>query len=614
MANQGRLARRILEASGNRTTPPVALVSRRTIQDRYLVLLQPHPHLSGKPSQLRLEASALVEVSSVQNLPLGARLVAQPLPLSQQPEVSSVLRGTLVGLALVPQTLEQVSVAGTACLAIPITRTTNNRSHSPLAAPRQRLVHQVDLGLLPVVLVLTTTPPIPEEASLDSQPRTTAIPSVNSNNRRQTRTPSVVAASGNRHNSQSTGFGATNNANGANAGGGLFGNTQPANTGGGLFGNTNNTQQQQNAGGPFGVQNNNNQNSGSSLFGTKPAAPAGGLFGNTAATNTTTGGGLFGVGFGNTNNQQPQQNQGSSLFGNANNQQKPGGLFGNTGSNTGGSLFGNTNNNQQQSGGSFGSGNQQPQQQQTSSLFGNTNNNNQGPSLFGSQQQPAQQNAFQQPQTLQTSILDPNAFGSPSIFSGLPPPPQVTGPIATPISARKLMKKSAILPHYKMTPSGSSRFQTPQRRGGFGFSYSTYGTPGSASSNTSTPGGFNSSLYSSSVGRGLGKSLSTSNLRRNFDDAESVLTPGAFSAGSSRYDGSSNLKRLTIDRSLRTDLFTGAKDGSGALPSPEKERQPSILKKKVSFDASTVGGKGEQQNGGPINGSIENEQPEPTDR
>lgn len=401
-------------------------------------------------------------------------------------------------------------------------------------------------------------------------------------------------------NNTTTGFGASNN---TNTTGGLFGSAQPAaNTGGGLFGNQSNNQQPA-SGGLFGNTNNNNQQPGG-LFGAKPAATGGGLFGNTG-TNSNTGGGLFGGGFGNTTN-QAQQNPGNSLFSNANNQQKPGGLFGNAGGNTGNSLFGNANNNNnQQAGGLFGSQNQQPQQQQTSSLFGNTNNN-QGSSLFGnSQQQPTQPNAFQQPQTFQTSILDPNAFGSPSIFGGLPPPPQVNGPIATPISARKQMKKSAVVPNYKLTPNGPPRYQTPQRRGGFGFSYSTYGTPGSASSNVSTPGGFNSSLYSS-VGRGLGKSLSTSNLRRNFDDADSILTPGAFSAGSSRYGGSSNMKRLTIDRSLRTDLFSGAKDTPPALPSPEKERQPSILKKKVSFDASTVGGNGEQQ--GAPNGSIENEQ------
>lgn len=320
------------------------------------------------------------------------------------------------------------------------------------------------------------------------------------------------------------------------------------------------------------------------------------MFGNTNTNNNAgNSGGLFGSSFGNNNANQPQQNQSGGLFGNTNNQQKPGGLFGNPSSNSGG-LFGNTNNQQSTGGGLFGNSNQQ-QQQPTNSLFGN-NNNNQGSSLFGNSQQPQpqQQNAFQSPQTFQTSILDPNAFGSPSIFGGLPPPPQVSGPIATPISSKKNVKKSVVIPHYKFNPNNSSRFQTPQRRGGgFGFSYSTYGTPGSVSSNASTPGGFSSSTLYNSIGRGLGKSLSTSNLRRNFEEAESVLTPGAFSAGSSRYGGSNNLKRLTIDRSLRTDLFSGGKEAPQALPNPEKEKQPSILKKKVSFDASTVGGNGEQQ-------------------
>ena len=383
--------------------------------------------------------------------------------------------------------------------------------------------------------------------------------------------------------------------------GGLFGNTAPNNTAGGLFGNTNQNQQQTAGSGLFGNQN-NQQPAGNSLFGNKPAATGTGLFGNN--NNTNTSGGLFGGGFGNNN--QTNQNQGGGLFGGGDNSQKPGGLFGNQNTNTGG-LFGNSTNNQNSGGGLFGSTNQQPQQQ-PNSLFGQSNNN-QGSSLFGNsqQQQPQQQNAFQAPQAFQTSLLDPNAFGSPSIFSGLPPPPQVTGPIATPISSKKPQKKNTLVPHHKFTPGGSSRFQTPQRRGGFGFSYSTYGTPGSASSNASTPGGFSSSSLYNSIGRGLGKSLSTSNLRRNFEDAESVLTPGAFSAGSSRYGGSSNLKRLTIDRSLRTDLFSGGKETPQSLPSPEKEKQPSILKKKVSFDASAVGGNGELSNAQQVNGAAGNE-------
>lgn len=195
------------------------------------------------------------------------------------------------------------------------------------------------------------------------------------------------------------------------------------------------------------------------------------------------------------------------------------------------------------------------------------------------------------------SIFDRNPYGSSSIFSGLPPPPQVNlGPIATPISAgQNKPKKYAPLPQYKINPTMSSRLVTPQKRG-FGFSYSTYGTPSSASSAASTPIGLGNSLLGSSIGRSLGKSFSTSNLRRNYDnDVESILSPGAFSATSTRHSGAGSLKRLTIDRSLRTDLF--GSQAVAALPSPDKgdqSRQQSILKKKVSFDATTFGGNGSQ--------------------
>ncbi len=209
-----------------------------------------------------------------------------------------------------------------------------------------------------------------------------------------------------------------------------------------------------------------------------------------------------------------------------------------------------------------------------------------------------------------TSLIDRYPYGSASIFDGLPPPPQANpGPLATPINTGNKMKKSAILPQYKINPNTASRLVTPQKRG-YGFSYSTYGTPSSVSSNVSTPGGFGSSLLYGSIGRGLGKSLSTSNLRRTLDsDRESILSPGAFSAGSSRSSAShsGSLKKLTIDRTLRTDLFLN-NQGAAALPNSEKydqSRQPSILKKKVSFDANTVGGNGAKQdaevNG--INGS-----------
>ena len=394
--------------------------------------------------------------------------------------------------------------------------------------------------------------------------------------------------------------------------GGLFGQANNASSNPfGNLGQTNN-QQQSTGGGLFGSTN-NNQASGTSLFG-KPAATGSNIFGNANTNNSTTGNSLFGGFGGNNNANQGQQNQTSSLFGNTNNQQqKPGSVFGSS-STTGGGLFGNlgNNNNNNQQGGSslFGQNNQQ--QSQAGSLFGNNNNNNnnqQGSSLFGSQQQQQvqqQPNAFASPPALNASLMDPgSAYGSPSIFSGLPPPPVSVGPIATPINVKQKLKKSAILPHYKMSPQAASRLVTPQKRG-YGFSYSTYGTPGSAISNASTPGGLGSSLLFGSVGRGLGKSLSTSNLRRNFDsDGESILTPGAFSAGSSRYGGPGSLKRLTIDRSLRTDLF-GDKESTTVLPSSEKNdqsKQPGILKKKVSFDASTVGGNGEIADGAQVNGT-----------
>ena len=387
--------------------------------------------------------------------------------------------------------------------------------------------------------------------------------------------------------------------------GGLFGTQQTSTTGGGggLFGNlgNNNNQQQPAGGGLFGNQQNNNQTSGNSLFGNKPA-PTGSLFGTPATNTNNTGGGLFG-GLNNNANQNQQNQQGTSLFGGTNQQQKPS-LFGNTQTNSGGGMFGTQNNNQQQGGSSLFGNSTQQQQQPNGNLFGGSNNN-QGSSLFGSQQQQqVQPNAFAPPM-LNASLVDPgSAYGSPSIFSGLPPPPVSVGPLATPINVKAKQKKSTIFPHYK-TPSAQSRMVTPQKRGGFGFSYSTYGTPGSASSNASTPGGLSSSLLYSSIGRGLGKSLSTSNLRRNFDsDGESILTPGAFSAGNSRYGGAGSLKRLTIDRSLRTDLFGDSGGSPAALPSPDKNdpsKQPSILKKKVSFDASTVGGNGELQDGDTIN-------------
>ena len=396
--------------------------------------------------------------------------------------------------------------------------------------------------------------------------------------------------------------------------GGLFGSTNNANTGtgGGLFGNQNNNTNQGGSG-LFG-QTNNNQSSGSSLFGQKPAA-TGGLFGQSNTNTTNTGGGLFG------NQNQNNQAQGSGLFGNSNNnQQKPGGLFGN--STTGGSgLFGNSTNtnNQTTGGGLFGMNNQNQQQQPASSgLFGNSATNA-GSSLFGNSQQqqqqqptqqPTQQNQFQPSQTLTTSIMDPNAFGSPSIFSGLPPPPQVSGPIATPISQKSKQKVKAVLPYYRLSPNHAAAYQTPTRRG-YGFSYSTYGSPNSVSSVGSTPSALGNTPLFGSINRTLGKSMSLSNLRGSYGNGESLLSPSTLSSGSSRYGTAGSMKKLTIDRSLRTDLF-GDRSSSTSLGSVDRDRQPGSLKKKVSFDSSTIGGSNEQPRLALTNGPGDDDGTSPT--
>ncbi|KAG4431800.1 hypothetical protein IFR05_012721 [Cadophora sp. M221] len=376
------------------------------------------------------------------------------------------------------------------------------------------------------------------------------------------------------------GFGATNN---QQTGGGLFGSTaaKPAtslfgaapaatNTGGGLFGNT-----QPAATNPFGGST-NTQNSGG-LFGAKPAAPGGSLFGNNTQQTNTAGGGLFGGGgFGNNQNQNQQQNTGGGLFGSTNNQQKPGGLFGNAGTQQqGGGLFGNTAP-QQQSGGMFGGSLNQPQQQQQpqNSLFGG------GSSIFN----PAQQNQ-QNGQSLTASLNDSTAFGSSTIFASLANN-QVNnpGPIATPLSSNVKTKKSAALPLYKLNSASTSRFSTPQKRPGFGFSYSNYNTPGSASSTSSTPGFGGSMLGAGSFGRTLNKSMSTSSLRRSFNAEDSILAPGAFSASPNarHYGSTGSVKKLTISRGLRHDLFSPPTPA--AQPAP-----PSALKKRVSFGADVNG-------------------------
>ncbi|ROW08527.1 hypothetical protein VMCG_03045 [Cytospora schulzeri] len=436
-----------------------------------------------------------------------------------------------------------------------------------------------------------------------------------------------------------TGFGATGGAFGSNTGtssafgqnnttstgGGLFGNTNtqnPAPAGGGLFGNTNQQQQtqpsafgstfgqntqQQAGGGLFGNQNkpaatgglfgnaNTQQNTGSSLFGgTNNATPgfgqnntqqqqqSGGLFGQKPATtgglfgqtNTAqtgqTGGGLFG-GLGSNNQQQQQQNTGSSLFGGLNNnqnQQKPS-LFGQTSQPAGGGLFGS-----------------QPQQQQTGGLFGQSSAQQpQQNSLLGGSLFNNSQNQQSQPQSLTASISDPSAFGPPSLFSGLGNGEvQNPGPLATPLSGKKKERKGSVLPMWKLNPGSAQKFVTPAKRG-YGFSYSTYGSPATPSSAGSTPSGLGQSLLGAgSLNRSLTKSVG-SNLRKSFNAEDSILSPGSFSSSiTPRPYGSAGLKKLNIDKSLRLDLFS--------TPSKEKAAEsssgPRKLPKRVSFDTSNV--------------------------
>ncbi|EMC97775.1 hypothetical protein BAUCODRAFT_403519 [Baudoinia panamericana UAMH 10762] len=109
------------------------------------------------------------------------------------------------------------------------------------------------------------------------------------------------------------------------------------------------------------------------------------------------------------------------------------------------------------------------------------------------------------------------------------------------------------------TPRGGSL----GRNGGYGFSYSTYGTPGSAFSGSLTPGASSmlrpSSSFGSTLGSRLNKSISMGNLRGDGTPGEgrsllreSALSPPGSAVG--RY-GDGSVRKLNIDRSLRTDLF-----------------------------------------------------------
>ncbi|KAJ5779339.1 hypothetical protein N7457_007059 [Penicillium paradoxum] len=395
-------------------------------------------------------------------------------------------------------------------------------------------------------------------------------------------------------------------------GGGFGAGTQQQGTGTGLLGGTAGTTPAAGSSLFGGGQQQTQQPAGSSLFGQNQQATTGtGLFGGSTQQqkpgglfNTTpaaTGGAFSGFGGSTT---QPAAG-GSSLFNTQNQQQqKPGGLFAST-TGTGGGLFGGGQSTTGQGAGSsiFGG---QTQQQQAGGLGGSAF----GASQPGQQSQPV-------PGSFQASLLDGNPYGSQSIFSGLPAPGGSTpGPLATPLSSTMKQKQRTPLPVYKITPNAANRLITPPKRG-YGFSYSTYGSP---SSTTGTPSGLGSSLLgaggsnslrgsvSGSMGRSFSKSYSTSNLRKTFDpEADSILSPGALQAGSIR--GTSNLKRLTINRDVRNEIFsTSARTSPAPLLTNGDESSQSAdkLKKKVSFDSTSSG-----LNGGDLV-RVETDTPEPS--
>ena len=348
--------------------------------------------------------------------------------------------------------------------------------------------------------------------------------------------------------------------------GGLFGSTPAAAPSGGLFGST---PQQSTGTNPFGASSTTPASGG--LFGAKPA---GGLFGSTTQTQPSTGG-LFGGGaFGGGQQAQGQQQQSGGLFGST--QQKPGGLFGGSTQQQGtSSLFGGSASQPQS--GLFGGSTQQQQQQPQNSLFG-------GSSIYGTPQQ----------QSLSTSIGDAGAYGSASLFADLSNNNlHNPGPIATPLSGlRDRPKRAAAIPIARLNSTSSPRFSTPPRKG-YGFSYSTYASPSSASSTASTPGTFSSSTIGSglsSFSRALTKSVSTSGLRNSYSASEGILAPGAFSAGSNvrAFGSTGSVKRLQINRSLRSDLFSPPPNQNTRTPTTAPASK--TVTKRVSFDSSTAGG------------------------
>ncbi|KAK4503229.1 hypothetical protein PRZ48_006657 [Zasmidium cellare] len=383
-------------------------------------------------------------------------------------------------------------------------------------------------------------------------------------------------------------FGANNSTGGGLFGGqaqnkpagGLFGSSTTNNNtgGGGLFGSTQNQPQQ--SGGLFGSTPQNN-NAGGGLFGgtqNKPAA--GGLFGNSTA-NTNTGGNSL---FGGNNNQQQQsgglfgasQNNagGSSLFGGTQNKPAGTGLFGNSTSNTGGSsLFG----------GSLGQNNQNQQNNSGNSLFSGLGQNNQSQSqnnnsLFGSNFGQSQNQTPQNNQLHASLTMSP--YGNDQLFGSLQQSSTPVGPLATPLNGARAAasKTPSLLSSTRLnSPIYTPRASTMNRNGTYGLSYSTYGTPGSAFSTSLTPAQSSLLKPSGSLGSALSsrlaKSMSMNNLRGDgTPQGESLLRPVPGSA-SSKYLQSGSMRKLTIDRSLRMDLFAP----------PEEQTPGAERKKSVGF-------------------------------
>nr|POE47085.1 nucleoporin [Quercus suber] len=398
---------------------------------------------------------------------------------------------------------------------------------------------------------------------------------------------------GNNNTSAGSGFGATNN----NAGGGLFGasnntnnnqakpafggfgGTSNASTGGGLFGNTN-------------TNANTNTNTGNSLFGnTANNSSGGGLFGNTNNQNKPAGG-LFGA-------SNSATNTASGLFGNS--APASGSLFGNTtntanNANTS-SLFGNVNQNQNRTAGGSLFGNNANSSTGGLSLFGNNNNpnqnqNNSGSSLFGTQNNQNGNSLFGNSQGQQGNqmhaALTSSAYGNDQLFTSLGSSAPPLGPLATPLAnARAAPKKTqSLLASVRMnTPVYTPRGSSLGRKNTYGFSYSAYGSPGSAYSMSLTPGANSMLKPSGSLSSGLSsrltKSMSTNDLRDGASAQASLLRPSMLNPGAGRAYGSGSMRKLNIDRTLREDFFGTPKQSETPKSGEERDSE-----RRVVFDSS----------------------------